>query len=402
MLKTKKELVTYLHRLCVGLSFNSDLLNQVITEIKQENNVPTGVMTDIIAGRTNMEEDSVFLLFLLLHKLDEINHKKHTEDFFTENEISFYLTQQFDTGEIRFPIEIKCIQVAPDQWIGVVDVNLLMDFRKAQLINYNANAQRTMQRVVHGDKEIYKITLNTKAVKEIKNSLQSGAFIPNTITLNMPQDTDWSYDAKKNILTINKISAFDISDGYHRYVSMFQIKESDPEFNYPVELRIINFPDDKIKQFIYQEDQKTKMRKIDSASMNMSSPANIVLERLNTDAMFDLKGNIQRSGGQINFGYAGNILEFLKFKGIKSAPMSEIVQIKDILKTEINNFVETYPDYFEKRFSFEEILILFYGVLNDWSVKTIKEKIDKIDLLDKRIFKNRITKKSMINAIEKL
>lgn len=33
------------------------------------------------------------------------------------------------------------------------------------MINYNANAQRTMQRIIRGDKEIYKISLNKDAVK---------------------------------------------------------------------------------------------------------------------------------------------------------------------------------------------------------------------------------------------
>jgi len=398
MLKEKKELVSYLKARCGSLVFNQEKLNTLVTEIEKENGVPTGITMDIIAGRTDMEEDSEFLLFLICNKINPDKIK----EFFTENEINFYHAQQYETDEFEFPLDIKCIQVAPDQWIGVADVNFLIELRKAQLINYNANAQRTMQRVVRGNKEIYKISLNAKALKEIKASLAQGNFIPNTITLNMPETTDWTYDAKRNVLTINKLSAFDISDGYHRYMAMCQLKETNVDFNYPIELRIISFPDDKVKQFIYQEDQKTKMRKVDSASMNMSSPANIVLERLNTDTMFDLKGKILRNGGQINFGYAGNIIEFLFFKGIKSVPMNEIVAVKNRLKNGINEFVEAHPEWFEKRFDFKETLILIYGIEQDWSPKIIKEKIEKIDQLDKRIFANRVVKKSMFNAIEKL
>lgn len=398
MIKEKKELVLYLKARCGSLVFNQEKLNTLVTEIEKENNVPTGITMDIIAGRTNMEEDNEFLLFLICNK---INPDK-VKEFFTENEINFYHAQQYEIDEFEFPLDIKCIQVAPDQWIGAADVNFLIELRKAQLINYNANAQRTMQRVVRGNKETYKIALNAKAIKEIKASLAQGNFIPNTITLNMPETTDWTYDAKRNVLTINELSAFDISDGYHRYMAMCQLKEINVDFNYPIELRIISFPDDKVKQFIYQEDQKTKMRKVDSASMNMSSPANIVLERLNADTMFDLKGKVLRNGGQINFGYAGNIVEFLFFKGIKSAPMNEIVAVKDQLKNGINTFVETYPEWFEKRFDFKETLILIYGIEQDWSPEIIKEKIEKIDQLDKRIFANRVVKKSMFNAIEKL
>lgn len=398
MLKEKKELVSYLKSKCNSLVFNQKKLNTIITEIETENSVPTGIIMDIIAGRTNMEEDNEFLLFLICNKIDQ----NKTKEFFTENEINFYQSQQYERDEFEFPFDVQCIQVASDQWIGVADVNFLIELRKAQLINYNANAQRTMQRVVRGNKEIYKIALNAKALKEIKTSLAQGIFIPNTITLNMPETADWIYDAKRNILTINQLSAFDISDGYHRYVAMCQLKETNPDFNYPIELRIISFPDDKVKQFIYQEDQKTKMRKIDSASMNMSSPANIVLERLNMDTMFDLKGKVLRNGGQINFGYASNIIEYLFFKGIKTVPMNEVVTVKDQLKNGINAFVEAYPEWFDKRFGFKETLIMIYGITQNWTPETINNKINKIDQLDKRIFANKAMKKSMVNAIEKL
>jgi hypothetical protein len=144
------------------------------------------------------------------------------------------------------------------------------------------------------------------------------------------------------------------------------------------------------------------MRKVDSASMNMSSPANIVLERLNTDTMFDLKGKILRNGGQINFGYAGNIVEYLFFKGIKTAPMNEIVAAKDQLKNGINTFVETYPEWFDKKFEFKETLIMIYGITQNWTPEIINQKISNVDQLDKRIFANKAVKKSMLNAIDKL
>ena len=398
MLKEKRELVEYLRSKCNGLVFNQEKLNTVITEIEAENNVPTGITMDIIAGRTIMEEDNEFLLFLICNKINPDKAK----EFFTESEIEFYRSQQYERNEFEFPLDIQCIQVSSDQWIGAADVNFLIELRKAQLINYNTNAQRTMQRVVRGNKETYKIALNIKAIKEIRTSLMQGSFIPNTITLNMPETTDWTYDTKRNILTINQLPAFDISDGYHRYIAMCQLKEADPNFNYPIELRIISFPDDKVKQFIYQEDQKTKMRKVDSASMNMSSPANIVLERLNTDTMFDLKGKVLRNGGQINFGYAGNIVEFLFFKGAKTAPMNEIVAVKDQLKNGINTFVETNPEWFDKKFDFKETLVLIYSILQNWTPEITSEKINKIDQLDRRIFANKAVKKSMLNAIEKL
>lgn len=41
-----------------------------------------------------------------------------------------------------------------------------------------------------------------------------------------------------------------------------------------MEIRIVSFTEEKAKQFIYQKEQKTKMKQIDSAAMNQYSPAN--------------------------------------------------------------------------------------------------------------------------------
>lgn len=398
MLKNKKELTELLKPLCLSLSTNRERMLTITQEIENENGVPTGTTSDIIAGRIKIEEESEFLLFLLAKKINP----NIINEFFTEKEINFYSTQKIENITITYPIELKCIRVANDQWIGASDSKFLMALRKAQLINYNANAQRTMQRIIRGEKETYKISVNKKAVNEIADMLSKNIFVPNTITLNIPEKSEWYYDDKKNTLYINKIDAFDISDGYHRYLAMAQLTEKNPEFNYPIELRLVSFPDNKIKQFIYQEDQKTKMKRIDSNSMNMSNPANLVIERLNADPMFNLKDKVQRNGGLINFSYLADGVSFIWFKGVKNASMEMILAVKSQLCGGVNALTENYPEFLSKRLDFKETLILTYGISQNWDTQTIKDKIDRAECLDKRIFAIRNTKKSMLNAIEKL
>ncbi len=65
MLKEKKELVSYLKARCGSLVFNQEKLNAIVTEIETENSVPTGIIMDIIAGRTDMEEDNEFLFRII-------------------------------------------------------------------------------------------------------------------------------------------------------------------------------------------------------------------------------------------------------------------------------------------------------------------------------------------------
>ena len=315
MIKTKEELANKIRPLCERVLFDKEKSNNTLQEMQTSFNIPTGLTMDLLTGRINLEDTNEFILFALCNCLDKELEKNNTNKYFTPIEIEGYSKSKFEEETIKFPIEIKCVPVAADQWIGSVDVNFIMKLRKAQLINYNANAQRTLQRVVKGERSYYKITLNKDAINKIIESMNNGNYIPNTITLNMPETADFSYDDSKSILSIKSLDHFDISDGYHRYIAMGQLKDKNPDFNYPMELRIVMFSEDKVKQFIYQEDQKTKMRKIDSDSMNMNAPENLVVERLNRDVMFNLKNKIARNNGSINYGELAAIIKYFYFKG---------------------------------------------------------------------------------------
>lgn len=101
-----------------------------------------------------------------------------------------------------------------------------------------------MQKVIRKGNVNYKITVNKKAVAEIADSFEEGTYISDELTLNIRPDdekADFYYDFKKRMLIINNITAFDINDGYHRYLGMFREKMVHPEFNYTMELRITNF-----------------------------------------------------------------------------------------------------------------------------------------------------------------
>ena len=87
--------------------------------------------------------------------------------------------------------------------------------------------------------------MNNKAVSEIAYAYEHNEFIPNTLTFNIPMETnfDFYYDEDSCTLIINSLPYFDISDGYHRYVAMCRERDVNPSFNIPWELRIINFSD---------------------------------------------------------------------------------------------------------------------------------------------------------------
>lgn len=409
MLKTKQELCNHLYQKCKEIVFDNVAINNVAEEMNQKYNVPTGLATDMIVGREKLEDFTEYMLFVLLDGFDIINSKNEKSVFFTNIEVNGYSRTQFEDVNISFPIRIKCINVDADQWVGATDVQFLMQLRKAQLINYNVNAQRTMRRIVRGEKVSYKIMLNKVAINSIKKSFQNSFYIPNTITLNIPEETeyDFYYDSKNCELVIENLTHFDISDGYHRYIAMCQIADSNPDFNYKMELRIINFSIDKVKQFIYQEDQKTKMKRVDSKSMNINSPANIVTDRLNSDPRFNLRGKINRNEGLINYSEFAALVEYLYFKDTKESGTKEIIQIKDDIRDKFNFFTETNIEYLDHRFDYLELAIMLYRFkeTDEMSTSEVNKIIDMIrrkEEIDKRTINGKIPKKKFINEIKKL
>jgi len=256
-----------------------------------------------------------------------------------------------------------------------------MQLRMAQLIHYNVNGQRTMKRIISGDKTEYVITLNRNAVKEIGNSFTAREFIPNTLTLNIPYEieSEFQYDDKKKQLIIYDLSRFDMSDGYHRYMGMCAAQDSNPQFNYPMELRITNFPETKVRQFIFQEDQKTKMSKVDSDSMNMNNAANIALENLNADPGFIFKGAIGRNAGQIPFAEFAKVVQYYYFNGVsKKKERLQIVIAQKELKQIFNELVEFDISYLEKTFSPIEVLSILV-IFKECPNCSIEEKIEALE-----------------------
>lgn len=404
MLKPKEELVNKLTTLSGNILFDKEKENNVLSNMKTEFNIPTGMTMDLLTGRTNLNDVSEFILFALCKNLDTELNKHNVDKFYTPIEIAGYSASKFKEETINFPIEIKCVPVTVDQWIGTTDVNFIMKLRKAQLINYNANAQRTLQKVVKGEKSYYKITLNKDAINKISENMDNGNYIPNTITLNIPDTTDYSYDDNKSVLIIRSLDRFDISDGYHRYIAMSQLKDKNPDFNYPMELRLIMFPEDKVKQFIYQEDQKTKMRKIDSDSMNMSAPENLVVERLNRDSMFNLKGTISRNAGTINYGEFASIIKYFYFKGqTADKSVKHIIEVENDIKNRFNSLTEAHTDLLEKDYSFTELMIIMYNLSNDnYDIEKTYQMLSRINEIDSKVFTIKVLRKGMISAIKQL
>ena len=333
---------------------------KLFDSVEEKYNIPVDITSDIVAGRKDISEANDFIVFALL---DVLNNRQLGK-YFTDDEIKELGNLRYETKEFSLPLVFNNItQIAPDQWIGKITAKELMDLKDAQVIRYNENTQRTLRRIVRGEDRYYRIYLNKKSIYEIKQLMESGAYIPDDITLNMPVDTT-EYTYANGKLTINELDKLDILDGYHRYISISQIMSMGNDFDYPMELRIVSFPEEKAKQFIFQKDQKTQMRAVDSKSMNQYDPSNIVIERLNTDPMSNIQKMIGRNKANIDYGYLGSMIRFYYFKKKMSYTMKYILEVEKEIRDKFNVFTGEKPDYLDHVFTKREIGILIYCFKN--------------------------------------
>lgn len=331
---------------------NKKELKGVIDYMVNDCNFPVLEVVDTVHLRRHMEDCSDRMLYWFLKGMNS----NLIPTYFSEKEAKEYETTTYKRTDFKFPIRWDMIEVVEgSQWIGKITVKELMKLRNAQLINYNERTQRTLKRVVNKDFEYYQISLNRAAVEAITNSFLNNQYIPNTITLNIPETAEFRYSDGK--LIISETDRLDILDGYHRYIAMSNLYNQNDKFDYAMELRVVCFPEETAKQFIWQEDQKTKMRKMDSESLNQNSPANQVVNLINQSGL--LRNIIGRNEGVIDQGLASNLIDRIYFNTTKVINRGMIMEVKDDLSYRMNVLLSTDHDIFEKRWDYEFTVIAF-------------------------------------------
>lgn len=405
MIADRKIVEKEINKIVKPLIFKNQAIPDVAKLIMEKHNIPDNLIIDYLTNNKSLGEASVFELYCICEALMDTEKVKK---YFSPVELAGYKKEVLKNASIDFPICIKCVQVDIDQFIGTMDARLLYDLRANQLINYNKQTQRSQQRIIEKGETSYKIMLNMNAVNSIKDSFKSRNFIPNTLTLNIPpeSDSEFEYDPKTCELIINKLQYFDIIDGYHRYVAVSDLMDSDPTFNYPLEVRITSFDVPRAQTFIYQEDQKTKMRKIDSNSMNANNVANIITERVNKDPSFVLYDQIQRNGGNIDFAEFADILNYLisSDRSLASMPVTQKVnREKTMLVRRFNELSYDSPfDFISHKYDFAELCIILYGIYQQKENKSIFEALGKKDQLTPKKFSIKHARKILFLEIDRL
>ena len=360
------------------------LHQRVGKELLSEWNIPLNITNDLLTLRKSTSEVSDYILYHLICLIDD---NALPANYPPEN-LREEFRKKYNNDKVSLPLTFVVVQIKDDQWIGRINVRDLFKMGNSTLINYNENAQRVMRRIQLKSGEYYEIKTNEKAIDSIEKSFVNNWYIPNTITLNIPCDdkSSFSYNEKTNELTVNKINMFDILDGYHRYVAINRICTLDAEFDYTMELRLTNFSDDKARQFIWQEDQKTKMSKVESESLNKYSAANRIVKRMQDGFYCDI---IAHNKGIIDSSILSQAINVIyKINPNKDYQFSDINKISHDITNGFDMMSENDPELFDNKFDSADIYCL---------VSMIKERnydAKKLKLLSDYVRKIGLMKKS--------
>lgn len=351
--------------------------------LQEEYNIPVAMSTDIFSQRKDISEYNDFILFAIT----DVVRPKRIEEYFTSTEIGMFREQKYVAETIKFPIKLHLIQIEEDQYIGKVTAQFLMDLRQKQLINYNADTQRALRIMLKGGTKILRPYIDIKSVAEIDTLYSDHNFIPNMITLNINLDdenADYKYDPKEEILKIYNISAFDIVDGYHRYLGMSRNYDRDNNWDYNMMLQVTMFSVGRARQFIYQENHKTKMKELDSAAYDQNNAGNLVVNRINTETDSNLRGDIGLGDEHINAGVMAKVINRLWFP--KKANRGEIIRKSKEIQQKLNKFTEEVESYLEREWDSYEIIIVLYGLYNDYTTTQICDVINNLSDENKALF----------------
>ena len=407
----KEELLKELRKQLDKVALQKETPNRLAEYCLDNYNIPISVSMDLITDRVALSQEKDEVIYCLTEALNKVCRKDLVSKYYTSKDQESYENFTYHKSKVSFPIIIPAIDIDEErQWIGKVSAKQLIEWKSLGLIRYNIEKQRVRKKIVRGDDVSYKIDVKEKSVNQISKLMDNNEFIPNTITLDLPEDDEnlnFHYDYDKRELIIDKLDHFDITDGFHRLLGMERSAMKNPGFDYRMELRITFFPIYRTQSFIFQEDQTNKMTATNSNSMNKGRASNVVVDRLNEMGNnCNICGQIKRSGGILDYAALSDLVEYFFFNGYygKEYNFKDIGEVVPKVTSLINAFVDAEPEYYEQYINYRMLSTYFYMVLTKgidpkFAAKKVV-KAQKQGILDKITLRK--VRKSLFDQIEGL
>jgi hypothetical protein len=349
MKKDRGVLEGVLHELFDEYCANKEVENKLKKDLAKHG-ITTGTVVGILNRTIPIETQSQVVLYLVTKSLFNATEESriNPENYFTEIEIeeANKFKREFESQKDYVDIE-DIRQVDEDQWITTMTYKQISDLYATGKVRYNKETQRNTIFKEYGDKIIESININKTSVKEIKELMLQGLFIPNTITFNILATGKEKFEIDNRNKSIRIYDNLDIIDGFHRSLGGIEAVAENPEIEGTLEVRITNFNLDKCHRFIVQEDKKNKIDKRYIQTLNVENLENKVVKLINENT------------GEMQGKVTSNIILYRNQAYVLSDVLSDA--IKSNFNIESNRDVNNVAEYLIK--GFDEIVGIF---INDF------------------------------------
>ena len=168
-------------------------------------------------------------------------------------------------------------------------------------------------------------------------------------------------------------------------------------------IQLVTFSEEKARQFIYQEDQKTKMKRIDSAAMNQYNPANTVVTKLNSDPNSNIRGMVVKNNGKIDPSLLSALISSYLFDNTRKATVKETLDVTNNLEEKFNQLTSENTEWLDHEFTQKELQVIMFCFVNGCSDnETIAKMIELSDTIDSNNYhlnKNMRVKRKLVNEL---
>jgi hypothetical protein len=361
----------------------------VIKEISQTMantyNVKHGLSIDIINGIYPIEN----LTYDMLYKLMKSIHTLTASRFMTLDSSDLYAPSYFTDIEIEefekpvpeeednFDIVIKdWHETTMDQYRVIhifTDINEKIRWRNYNKLRFNPETQRDLIEIKSQKGTIVKkLDINRKAVNNMKELMIKGLYFPVPCIINInPDKCEEPVIIRGNTLTIPKENHIDLIEGFHNYIAECEVKDENPDWNFPCELKLMFLDIDRCNDFINQMDQKTHFREPQKARIDTQSQENFIIDRLNSNSKYHLVGTIDKDMRV----YLYKIIKYI----FEVQDRKQAVDIFEHLKDNLNYIIENTDHYniaFNKTEFFVYLMMIKSSIDSNIDFESIYRKID--------------------------
>jgi hypothetical protein len=347
-------------------------------------NVDHGRTMDIFNYREPIESMPYDMLYKLMESIKKVSIDRWNElnpedldvrSYFTVLEIEKYKVP-LEEKDKDFDIVIKSgnwhhTNIYPYNYYTIhTDINEVVRWRDYNKLGFNPETQRDLIVVETNGIPVKKLDIKLKSIKQMKKAMIEGTYFPVQGIINInPEHNESDITIINGDLIIKNDIKLDLVEGFHNYLSETQVKDDNPDWNFPCEFRLIFMNTSRTNGVIKQMDIKNHLAETQTSSMDENDDYTYVITQLNTSSGFYLKGSIDKK----MFVYLYKIIKRLFEIDGNREKIAFINNIKD----KINKII-IRTDHYDKALSKEEWFSYLYIIQ-----KTNDDSFDRIINNDK-------------------